>query len=238
MGGPVTVEIVGSASQTLFDEIFSYFHHIDETFSTYKESSEITAINKGTLDRHELSEEMKEVFRLAEETKYLTNGYFNIRTPSGSYDPSGLVKGWAVFNAAKILRTHGVDNFYVEAAGDIQTAGLNSKGESWIIGIQNPFHPKRQVVKVMRIKDRGVATSGSYARGAHIYNPVRGVVPNDIVSMTVVGPNVYEADRFATAAFAMGKDGINFIEKLDGFEGYSIDKTGRATMTSNFNHYA
>ena len=37
---------------------------------------------------------------------------------------------------------------------------------------------------------------------------------NEIVSLTVIGSNVYEADRFATAAFAIGKDGINFIEQL------------------------
>ena len=43
-----------------------------------------------------------------------------------------------------------------------------------------------------------------------------------------------EADRFATAAFAMGKDGILFIENLPGFEGYAIDAKGIATMASGF----
>ncbi len=55
-----------------------------------------------------------------------------------------------------------------------------------------------------------------------------------MVSLTVIGPNVYEADRFATAAFAMGKNGIAFIEQLQGFEGYQIDGAGIATMTSGF----
>ena len=59
----------------------------------------------------------------------------------------------------------------------------------------------------------------------------------EILSLTVVGPNIYEADRFATAAFAMQREGINFIENLNGFEGYSIDKNGTATMTSNFEKY-
>jgi thiamine biosynthesis lipoprotein len=45
---------------------------------------------------------------------------------------------------------------------------------------------------------------------------------------------VLEADRFATAAFAMGAAGVRFIESLDGFDAYSIDSTGVATMTSNF----
>jgi len=59
----------------------------------------------------------------------------------------------------------------------------------------------------------------------------------DIVSLTVIGPNIYEADRFVTAAFAMGKEGIYFIEKLDGFEGYMIDSNGLATFTSGFEKY-
>jgi len=59
----------------------------------------------------------------------------------------------------------------------------------------------------------------------------------DIASITIIGPNVYDADRFATAAFAMGKRGIQFIEKLAGFEGYMIDMRGIATYTSGFERY-
>jgi len=35
---------------------------------------------------------------------------------------------------------------------------------------------------------------------------------DEIVRDTVIGPNIYEADRFATAAFAMGER-HEFIEK-------------------------
>jgi thiamine biosynthesis lipoprotein len=81
----------------------------------------------------------------------------------------------------------------------------------------------------------GVATSGTYIRGQHIYNPHHPQKTiDDVVSLTVVGPDIYEADRFATAAFAMGREGIIYIEKLPGFEGYMIDTAGLATMTSGF----
>ena len=58
-----------------------------------------------------------------------------------------------------------------------------------------------------------------------------------IMSLTVVGPDVYEADRFATAAFAMGRAGIEFIEARPGLEGYLVDRTGQATLTSGFSGY-
>jgi thiamine biosynthesis lipoprotein len=83
-----------------------------------------------------------------------------------------------------------------------------------------------------------VATSGTYARGRHIYNPKAAEpLTDEIVSLTVVGPDIYEADRFATAAFAMGAAGIQFIEQLDGFEGYQIDRQGQATLTTGFKDY-
>ena len=57
------------------------------------------------------------------------------------------------------------------------------------------------------------------------------------VSLTVIAPNVLEADRFATAAFAMGFKGIYFLEERSGLEGYLIDNTGLATMTTGFDSY-
>lgn len=239
MGMPVVVEIADKEiKQDLFEEVFTYFAYVDEKFSTYKDGSEINAINKGVIREAEYSSDMKQVFKLAEATKRATNGYFDVTTPDGSYDPSGLVKGWAILNAAQLLRDRGVSNFYIEIAGDIEVSGKSTSGKSWQIGIQNPFNKKREIVKVMHLSDKGIATSGSYARDKHIYNPVeKRLADSDIVSLTVIGPNIYEADRFATAAFAMGSKGINFIEELDGFEGYAIDQWGVATFTGGFQHY-
>ena len=62
------------------------------------------------------------------------------------------------------------------------------------------------------------------------------------MSLTVIGPNVFEADRFATAAFAMGLVGMKFLstlslEGLAGFEAYAIDSRGVALSTSGFGLY-
>lgn len=239
MGTPVIIEIVDKeAKQELFDELFNYFKYVDEKFSTYKTESEITAINNKKIKEKDWSKDMKKVFRLSKETKKLTSGYFDIVTPNGVYDPSGVVKGWSIFNASNILKSRGVKNFYVEAGGDIQAYGKNEKNEPWCIGIQNPFSKKRGVVKKVYLTNNGIATSGNYVRGEHIYNPKdKNDHLKDVVSLSVIGPNILEADRYATAAFAMGRNGIFFIEKLDGFEGYSIDKDSIATMTKGFSKY-
>jgi thiamine biosynthesis lipoprotein len=237
MGMPVTVEVVETAEVSLFNAVFDYFVYVDEKFSTYKAGSEISRINRGELGCEDASEDMKLIFQLAEQTRRETNGYFDIHH-QGLLDPSGIVKGWAIYNAAEILHKSGSENYYVEAGGDIQASGNNGQGGKWRVGIRNPFNID-QIVKVLLVSDCGVATSGTYVRGQHIYNPKSGDgALTDILSLTVIGPDVYEADRFATAAFAMGRSGIDFIELLPGFEGYMIDKNEQATFTSGFARYA
>ena len=234
MGMPITVEVVDpQVSGEDIEKIFSYFAHVDQTFSTYKKDSEISRLNDGCLTEAQCSDDVREVLKLSEETKRITDGYFDIRESSGKIDPAGLVKGWAIRNAATMLERAGFENFYVEAGGDIQVRGRNSHGEIWRVGIRDPFM-KDRIVKVVALDGLGIATSGTYIRGQHIRNPHAAGPITDIVSLTVIGPDVYEADRFATAAFAMGRKGIEFLEERPGLEGYMIDAAGTATMTSGF----
>jgi FAD:protein FMN transferase len=224
------------SEKRLIDKVFAYFEYIDDKFSTYKPDSEISLINQGALTIDEASFDMRTVISLAEELRLETGGYFNI-SHNGKIDPLGLVKGWALSHAADMLRDDGCENFQVEAGGDFQAAGVNAKGQPWRVGIRSPFEIEK-IVKVLAVKDCGVATSGNYIRGQHIYNPLTSSTPDpEILSITVIGPDVYEADGYATAAFAMGRIGIGFIESLEGFEGYMIDSNQQATFTSGFERY-
>ena len=236
MGMPITIEIVDTVDPKVFEEAFNYFKNVDDKFSTYKEASEISRINRGEVVPSQFSSEMTHIFDLAEKTKAETNGYFDIKKPDQTLDPSGIVKGWAIYQVAEILNKRKIKNYYVEAGGDLQVSGRNHDGKKWRVGIKNPF-VQNEIVKVLLVETQGVATSGTYIRGNHIYNPKTKKEATEIASLTVVGPNIYEADRFATAAFAMGLDGINFIEQLQGFEGYLIDKNGIGTATSGLLRY-
>lgn len=239
MGMPISIEIINeSADNKIFNKVYTYFEYVDKKFSIYKKNSEISQINNKKIEEQEYSKDMKTILKLCKQTKIETNGYFNI-FKNGKIDPSGIVKGWTIFRAAKLLKKNGFKNFYIEAGGDIQVSGKNKENKKWKIGIRNPFKnfKDNEIIKRISVFNKGVATSGTYLRGPHIYNPFENKNISDIVSLTVIGPNIYEADRFATAAFAMGKRGIIFIENLKGFEGYMIDKKGIATFTSNFEKY-
>lgn len=236
MGMPITVDILdASVTQEDLDQVFASFAEVDELFSTYKPNSEISRLNRGELAVIDASPLVQTILQLGEQTREETYGYFNIWR-DGFCDPSGIVKGWAIRQAAQLLKARGLRHFLVDAGGDIQVAGLKH-GQPWRIGIRNPFNRAEQV-KVLALTERGVATSGTTIRGQHIYNPLHPQESLlDIVSLTVIGPDIYEADRFATAAFAMGRKGIQFVERLPGFEGYLIDAQARATLTSGLERY-
>ncbi len=236
MGMPVSVEVIDpTVTADVFAKVYTYFEYVDEKFSTYKDTSEISSINRGEISLNHASADMRTIFALAEQTREATNGYFDI-LHNGLFDPSGIVKGWAIYHAAELLHRKKFRNFYVDAGGDVEAAGKNDRGAEWRVGIRNPFDTD-EIVKVVGISNCGIATSGTYIRGQHIYNPYKAAPITDIMSITVIGPNVYEADRYATAAFAMGRDGIAFIENLTGFEGYMIDQNKQATFTSGFARY-
>jgi thiamine biosynthesis lipoprotein len=217
------------------EAVFQSFREVDERFSPYKETSETSRIDRGELDPDRASPEMREVLELAEDTRRRTDGYFDVRF-NGRFDPSGLVKGWAIWRAARILDDDGFVSFCIEAGGDIEVRGANDEGRPWVIGIRSPFDPSL-LVRRLRLPSCGIATSGTYIRGEHIWNPRTGKPANEIASLTVIGPNVYEADRFATAAFAMGPRGMEFMAGLGGFEAYMVDAQATALYTPGFARY-
>ncbi len=237
MGMPITVEIVNAASPVVINAVFDYFAEVDERFSTYKATSEISRYNRDEISVGSLSSEMIEVFQLASWTTQESDGYFSIEARDGTLDPSGIVKGWAIRNAAQLIRDAGYIDFFVDAGGDIQTSGVDGNNELWRVGIRSPFN-NQDVIKAVGLSGQGIATSGTYVRGQHIYNPHDTQKPiTDIVSLSVIGPDILEADRFATAAFAMGEDGIYFIESLPGLEGYMVNASGISTQTTGFGAY-
>jgi thiamine biosynthesis lipoprotein len=249
MGMPVTVVIpdregLGREQQrgiwfptldAAAEAVFESFRSVDERFSPYKETSETSRIDRSELAPEDASDEMKEVLRLAEETRQRTDGYFDVRF-KGRFDPSGLVKGWAIWKAARILDEDGFVSFCIEAGGDIEVRGANDEGKPWVVGIRSPFDPSLMIRK-LHLHSCGIATSGTYVRGEHIWNPRTGANANEVASLTVIGPNVYEADRFATAAFAMGEHGIRFLAGIPELDAYMVDSHGVATFTPGFARY-
>ena len=55
MGMPIEIEIVDNGAGKVLEAAFAYLVSVDERFSTYKEESEISRINRGSNPRRRLS---------------------------------------------------------------------------------------------------------------------------------------------------------------------------------------
>ena len=236
MGMPITVEIVtdDSLARRAIAAAFDEFHQTDETFSTYKDTSEISRINRRKLARAEASLEVREVLSMCDELKLKTGGYFDI-DHNGKIDPSGLVKGWSIGRAAKRIEQLGIHNYYIEAGGDITLSGHNEAKKPWRVGIRNPKN-ETDIVKVFEMPGGSICTSATYARGEHIYNPFTGKPAREVQSVTVVGPDVAIADVLATAVFAKGSAGVAMASEF-GYEAYVILKSDKAVFTDGLRKY-
>ncbi|HEY1421292.1 MAG TPA: FAD:protein FMN transferase [Candidatus Dormibacteraeota bacterium] len=233
MGMPVTVHVADPlVTAAALGEVFDDFALLDRVFSPFRPDSAVSRINRGELSPDGGGTLVQLVLQLCRMHEAATDGYFSAWA-GGRLDPSGLVKGWAIDRACSILERHGHANFFVDAGGDVQTRGLSEHGEPWRIGIRHPVQ-RDKVVRVVLASGRAVATSGIYEKGDHILDPHTGVPPSGLLSLTVTGPDILQADVFATAAFAMGHVGLDFIEGLPGYEAFAIDRDLRGSRTRGF----
>ena len=139
------------------------------------------------------------------------------------FDPTGLVKGWAVQRAADHLGAGLGCDVAVNAGGDVAahrgTAGApgsrpRSRGGS---AIEDPADPTR-VLAVLPLVSGGVATSGTAHRGRHLTDPRTGRPATALASVTVTGPSLLWADVLATAAFVAGEGALDLVAGVPGYQ--------------------
>ena len=233
MGTVVTIDIRAPfVPARALEDALAWFHDVDRRFSPYREDSDVRRVGAGTLALADASPDVRAMFTLADEVRDRTGGAFDQRAHrlDRQPDPTGVVKGWAVDEAVTGLRLAGARNFQVTAGGDVVAAGEAEPGRAWRIGIRHPDLPL-DTAAILEVRDLAVATSGLYERGDHIVDPRTGETPRGLRSMTVVGPVLALADAYATAAFAMGEEGIAWVGRQPGFGALAITADGRVVWT-------
>lgn len=193
-------EILIDALNQIVYEIDKYLQNVEEKFSPF--------LSESLVSRHtDLGEELQDDFFDIEyqeiygrsliakkETQGLFNPFFD-----GKYNPTGIVKGWAIENAFMKYIKPLIDNNIIEAgaingAGDMQVGTRLESNFSWEVGIENP-EDKEKIIARYSIQNGAVATSGISKKGQHIKSD------NDIkyVQVTVVGTYLSDVDVLATA---------------------------------------
>jgi thiamine biosynthesis lipoprotein len=228
MGTAVSFDLREGAGETALRQATAFLHWVDQTFSVFSPASEISRIASGELSVDEASPDVREVLTTCEELCGATAGLFDhrpVRDGRRRLDPSGYVKGWAVQRAAELLQDHGTRMGTITAGGDLVVFGTPPTG-SWRVGIQHP-DLAGAVAAVVEVASGAVATSGTYARGHHIWTD-RSTVP---ASVTVIGPDLGIADALATAIFAAGGS-VELLADRPGYEAVVIDRAGGMRCTT------
>lgn len=195
---------------------------IEQRFSTFRVDSEVSRINRGEMHLLDASGDVVEVLDACTWLEHESNGAFRARRPDGSLDPAGFVKGWAAERAGRILAAHGLSSWYLNVGGDIQTCGLQATGEQWRIGVVDPADRTVVAAWFDIPENYAVATSGTGARGEHLWDGRDGSWVKRLASVTVVGPHLMWADAFATAAFAMGDDGVAWVNRYPDYTAFPL----------------
>ncbi|MEP7331784.1 MAG: FAD:protein FMN transferase [Terracoccus sp.] len=218
MGMPVGIHLRGDGAWSPSAEwavraAFETFREMDELFSTYRPQSQLMRLRRGEIGLAACSPLLAGAQAIGEHAERVTQGAFTTLLPTGdgdlTFDPTGLVKGWTVDLASDHLSDLPGLSWCINAGGDLRVGahpGVPRSGPgsiTWQVGVEDPGDRTR-VARAIALTEGSVATSGTAARGAHLYDPASEWMVDRAGSVTVTGPTLLWADIWATALFVGG----------------------------------
>jgi thiamine biosynthesis lipoprotein len=209
MGTVVSVDVRRAdpvAAAMALDAAFAVLRAADERFSPFRDDSELSRLDRGEVAPGELSADMREVLAIADRAREDSGGVFVARSPEGRLDANGVVKGWAAQRAADELVAGGLTDFCLNAGGDVVARGEPEPGRPWRVAVRDPADAA-SVLVTLEVRDGAIATSGTYERGAHVWDGRTGSRDVPLVAATVVAADLAVADVLATTVLAMGEEG-------------------------------
>ncbi|MEZ5095881.1 MAG: FAD:protein FMN transferase [Nocardioides sp.] len=235
---PVSLALRGrhagtGAGRAAWAEAVAELRWVDLVFSTWKPDSAVSRLGRGEITLADCPPAVAEVLALAERAERESDGAFSAFLPhpdGGTYfDPTGVVKGWAVERAARPLSRLEATDFCLSAGGDLVCRVALPERPAWQIGIEDPADPTRILAQVP-VRNGAVATSGTTHRGSHLVDARTGRAPEGIASVTVVAADLTWADIDATAAYARGPEAADWLRRRPGRTGLVVWADGRCEL--------
>lgn len=182
-------------------DILSALGEIEQKFSAFRATSLVSRFQKGD-ETVMLDPEFQEIFVRVTIAKTETRGAFDPYF-QGVYNPTGMVKGWAVEKVFQqylkpLLRLSEIEAVCLNGGGDMQFETRDSSSFIWKIGIENPDHLQEMIAR-FQMKTGALATSGYSKRGRHILSQ------SAIKQVTILDASLVQADIWATAALVLSE---------------------------------
>ncbi|MDZ4695283.1 MAG: FAD:protein FMN transferase [Deltaproteobacteria bacterium] len=152
----------------------------------------------------------------------------------------GTAKGYAVDAAVKAIRDTGIQDFIVQAGGDLFASGTRGD-RKWRVGIRDPRGSRESVIYKLELSNGAFNTSGDYERFVlrdnrryhHILDARTGFPSMSTRSVTVLADTSFDADMWDTMLFVMGPEkAMALVEKTDGIEAVIIDADNHVHISS------
>ncbi len=127
-------------------------------------------------------------------------------------DLGGIAKGYALDEALRTLREHGVPSELVDGGGDVAVGVAPPQREGWTVAMSEGAWNGQQSLTLV---NEALATSGDRyqhvvvdgKRYSHIIDPKTGLGLTQPRAATVRAPSAMVADAWASALCVMGQDG-------------------------------
>jgi thiamine biosynthesis lipoprotein len=151
----------------------------------------------------------------------------------------GIGKGYAVEQAVKIFRDGGLQDFMIQAGGDLYVGGTKG-GQPWKLGINDPRGPGGSSFAMIQLSNATFSTSGDYerffmkdgVRYHHIIDPATGQPARLCRSVTLVSPSPVLADAVSKGVFILGpQKGMALIERLPDLQGVIVSATNEVFVS-------
>ena len=122
--------------------------------------------------------------------------------------------------------THPTRIYKHSSAGTDWAALLLGAGLGLTLALQFTTVRRTEVVKIYEITDGAIATSGTYERGAHIHDPLDGLIAIGAKSATVTGPLGWLCDALATAVMVGGEESAKWFgqPELEGYRVFAVNR--------------
>ena len=164
------------------------------------------------------SSELAEVLALYSRWEKLTGGVVSIR-PGGANSPlnvDALGKAFIIDRAVRAAReaSRSIEGVLLNIGGDIVVSGREC--EIAVADPEAPFDNGEPLTRVL-LKNAAIATSGSYARGAHLLDPRTGRPARALSGATVIAPDVVTANALALSMCVNeGEGALRLVESTPG----------------------
>jgi thiamine biosynthesis lipoprotein len=222
--------VADGACRTVLEEI----ERLRSILDTRDPASEVSRLEYSNAGR-DASADLMEVLRAYEYWERRTGGVFSIR-PGGADTPrnvDALGKAYIIDRAAAaaLKAWPSLDALLLNIGGDIVTRGRSAE---IAIADQTAWYDNAQPVATIAVQNAAVATSGTYARGAHLTDPRTGQSQRSSVAATVVASDAVTANALATTlCLTSAHDGLQLVESTPGAEALCV-VSGVLRRTSGF----